>query len=108
MSEEIDIYATFAKIRDFHNGIAMAYDELIQQKSKVVLKEYDPEKIKWEDKTGAKGPFQSSDDVNNSEFKALREDLAKHNGKFNLKGKFYWVFTNGLTIGRKPQCSRTP
>ena len=97
-----------AKLRDSYNDIHKALGNFIQQKSKVVLKEYDPEKIKWEDKTGQKGPFQSTEDANNPEYKALRKDLADHNGKFNLKGKFYWVFTNGSTIGRKPQCNRKP
>jgi hypothetical protein len=106
VSEEIDVYETFAKVRDCLHGAAMALDELVQKKSKVVLKEYDPEKIKWEDKTGPKGPFQSTDDANNLEYKALRGDLAKHDGKLNVKGKFYWVFQNGTTIGRKPARAR--
>ena len=99
---DVDFYAALAKVRDNFNGAAMALDELIQQRSKTVLKEYDPEKIKWEEKTGPKGPFQQTEDANNSEYKALRADLAKHDGKMNYKGQFYWVFQNGVTIGRKP------
>jgi len=101
MSEEIDIYATFAKIRDFHNGIAMAYDELIQQKSKVVLKEYDPEKIAWVEAEGPRGKYQKTADANDPEYKVLRKDLADHKGFINFKGFQYWIFPNGITIGRR-------
>lgn len=96
-----DLYATLAKLRDNFNGAAMALDEFIQQKSKAVLQTYDVEKIKWEDRTGEKGAYQATEDANNSEYKALREDLQKHEGKMNIKGMFYWVFQNGTTIGRK-------
>jgi hypothetical protein len=101
MTEEMDFYETLAKLRDFHNGIAEALDAFIQQKSKVVLKEYDPEKIKWEDKEGIKGPYQSTDDADNLEYKALRKDLADHKGFIMYKGFQYWVFQNGTTIGRR-------
>ncbi len=90
-------------MRDSFNGLAMVLDEFIQKESKVVLKEYDPEKAKWEKATGQHGEYEKSDDVNSLEFKALRKDLAEHNGKINHKGMFYWVFQNGTTIGRKPQ-----
>jgi len=62
---------------------------------------YDPEKISWDKTQGAKGPFEKTDDVNNAEYKALRKDLAEHNGKLTHGGLFYWVFENGVTIGRK-------
>jgi hypothetical protein len=103
---EVDLYELLAKLRDFHNGIAESIDAFVQKKSKVVLHEYDTEKIQWTKATGPKGEFEQTEDVNNPEYKALREDLVKHNGKFNLKGKFYWVFTNGVMIGRKPQHGR--
>ncbi len=103
MNEETDFYAALAKVRDNFNGAAMALDEIIQQKSKVVLKEYDPEKLKWEDKPGnpAKGPFQQTDDVNNTEYKALRKDLVDHKNFIQYKGFQYWLFQNGATIGRR-------
>jgi len=102
LSEEIDFYEALAKVRDNLHGAAMALDELVQKKSKVVLKEYDLEKIKWDKAEGEKGPYEKTDDANSSEYKALRDDLAKHDGKMNIGGKFYWVFKNGTTIGRKP------
>ena len=96
-----DIYEVLAKLRDGFNSIAIALDEYMQKESKVVLKDYDMEKIKWNEATGPKGPFQQTDDVNNPEYKALREDLAKHSGKMQHQGFFLWVFQNGVTIGRK-------
>lgn len=95
------LYEALAKMRDFHQGIAEALDNLIQQTSETVLKEYDPEKIKWQDKNGQKGPYQASDDVNNPEFKALLKDLADHKGFITFKGFQYWVFQNGSTIARR-------
>ena len=100
MSEEL--YVALAKLRDNFNGAAMALDELIQQQSKAVLQTYDVNKIQWTKATGQRGEYEQTEDANNPEYKALREDLAKHNGKMNIKGAFYWVFQNGVTIGRKP------
>lgn len=62
---------------------------------------WDPNKIGWTDKQGEKGPFQISEDVNNLEFKAMLKDLNHHQGKLARNGKFYWIFTNGTTVGRK-------
>jgi len=62
---------------------------------------WDPNKIPWVDKQGDKGPFQMSEDVNNLEFKAMLKNLNEHKGKMSRDGKFYWIFTNGTTVGRK-------
>ena len=62
---------------------------------------WNPEKIAWTDKTGEKGPFQISEDVNNVDFKAMLQDLAAHNGKLQRESVFYWIFKNGTTVGRK-------
>ena len=100
-SQNKDFYEVLARLRDLFNGAAEVLDSYIQQQTKVILKEYDPEKIKWENKEGKKGPFQQSEDFKNAEFNALRKDLGAHNGKLYHKGFFYWVFQNGQTIGRK-------
>ena len=60
-----------------------------------------PDKIVWTDKTGARGPFQICEDVNNQDFKALHKDLVDHQGNLNRDGMFYWIFQNGATVGRK-------
>jgi hypothetical protein len=62
---------------------------------------WDPEQIKWEEAQGTAGPYQRSEDVNNTEFKAMLKDLQMHNGKLTKEGWFFWVFQNGTTVGRK-------
>jgi hypothetical protein len=62
---------------------------------------WNPEKIPWVEKTGPKGQYDQSEDVNNPEFKALLKDLSAHEGKLTRDGCFYWVFQNGSTVGRK-------
>jgi hypothetical protein len=69
---------------------------------------WDPKKIGWTDKQGDKGPYQMSEDVNNLEFKAMLKDLASHKGKLAMDGKFYWVFANGTTVGRKDLRRKAP
>ncbi|MBT0161007.1 hypothetical protein G4O51_13605, partial [Candidatus Bathyarchaeota archaeon A05DMB-2] len=62
---------------------------------------WNPERIKWEQAQGSKGPFKRSEDVNSPDFKALLKDLAAHQGSLTREGWFYWVFKNGVTVGRK-------
>lgn len=96
-----ELYETLAKLRDYHNGIAEALDSFIQAQSKTVLRTYEPDKIKWAEAEGQHGKYQKSDDANNPEWKALRKDLAEHNGKLFHKGFFYWLFQGSEVIGRK-------
>lgn len=95
------LFEALAKVRDCLAGAADALDALIQQESKTVLKEYEPEKIKWTEHNGTKGPFQATDDVSNLEYKALQKDVADHKGFLMYKGFQYWLFQNGSTIGRR-------
>jgi hypothetical protein len=69
--------------------------------SQVPSRSWDPTRIKWEQAQGASGPYERSEDMNNSDFKLLLKDLAEHNGKLSAGCYFYWVFKNGSTIGRK-------
>lgn len=95
------LFEALAKVRDCLSGAADALDTLIQQESKTVLKQYDPEKMRWADKNGAKGSFQATDDVNSPEYKALQKDLVDHKGFIVFQGFQYWLFENGVTIGRR-------
>lgn len=61
----------------------------------------DPNKIKWEQTEGSSGPYERSEDVNSTDFKAMLKDLAAHQGKLTRDGFFYWTFKNGATVGRK-------
>jgi hypothetical protein len=64
-------------------------------------KTWDPNKIKWDQADGKNGPYERSEDVNNSEFKTMLKDLTRHGGKLTRNGWFYWTFKNGLAVGRK-------
>ncbi len=61
---------------------------------------WNPDKIAWHQAQGSSGPYERSEDVNSLEFKAMLKDLAEHKGKLNRDGRFYWVFNNGVTVGR--------
>jgi hypothetical protein len=62
---------------------------------------WDPQKIKWTSAEGSKGEYERSEDVDNSDFKKMLQDLGTHKGKLHRNGLFYWIFTNGAVVGRK-------
>ena len=79
-------------------GIAAAKRLISEAKG---IKEWNPNRIKWEPAEGASGAYERSTNVNNPEFKAMLKDLAVHGGKMNRDHHFYWVFRDGSTVGRK-------
>jgi len=100
---ETKLYETLAKMRDLHQGIAESLDQLIQTESKQMFKEYDVEKITWQTKTGERGEFELADikeNKDNIDFDALLADL-KQKERMTVKPFFYWLFSDGETIGRK-------
>jgi hypothetical protein len=62
---------------------------------------WDPNKVKWTQEEGAKGPFEKSEDVDNLDFKNLIKDLNAQKGKLYRDGYFYWLYQSGSTVGRK-------
>jgi hypothetical protein len=61
------------------------------------------DRITWTPRTGGKGPFELSSDENNSEHTALLEFLRVHaGGAVVSEGFYYWIITDGKSIGRKP------
>ena len=103
------LFEALAKVRDCLSGAADALDNLIQQQSKSVLQTYDVSKITWATRKGAKGDFELCDAISNkdsSDYKALLQDLNEHKGQASKAGLFYWLFTDGKTIGRKPQVKK--
>lgn len=62
---------------------------------------WNPDSIKWVKIQGLKGEYEKSEDVDNPQFKAMLQDLAKHKGKLIRDGFFYWTYKNGSTVGRK-------
>jgi len=68
---------------------------------------FDASKIHWQQRQGEKGPFELSEDTGNPEHKALLKFLNEYaGGCINSEGFFYWVFSNGSTIGRKQKKAR--
>lgn len=64
---------------------------------------FDASKIAWQDRENEKGKFQSSEDTNNPEHKALLAFLNEHvpSKCVQSEGYFMWIYPNGTTIGRK-------
>lgn len=62
---------------------------------------WNPEQVKWEVTEGSRGSYERSEDVNSTDFKMMVKDLAEHKGKLTRDKKFYWLFQNGYTVGRK-------
>ena len=63
---------------------------------------FDVGKICWRQTEGWKGPFELSEDHNNPEHRALLKFLVELAGERVVsEGFFYWIFQDGITIGRK-------
>ena len=87
-------------LTDFLNAVEAGIYAARQQ-IKTVKSVWDPSKMNWNKAEGTKGPYERSDDKDNSEFKAMLNDLVAHSGRMNHEGYFYWTFQNGTTVGRK-------
>jgi len=92
------------KARDAHQSIADAYNELINSKSP--FKKWNPDKISWVEAQGTRGLYQrypaNGEKVQaTKDYRNMLADLKEHQGKLILEGFFYWVFTDGATVGRK-------
>ena len=106
LSVEQRVEALEARLAVISTGFSDILTELAKiGEAEKVAKErlWDPTQIKWEDAEGSKGKYERSNDVNNRDHKALVKDLADHKGTLTHGTYFYWLFTNGTTIGRKPQ-----
>ena len=66
-------------------------------------KSWDPSKIKWVPAEGAKGRYDRADPQASRDFQNMLKDLKEHGGRLTRDGYFYWVFRNGVTVGRKKQ-----
>lgn len=106
MSDE-NLQSLAGDVVDFANAVEAACVKLRMQIDKAFSGEqaagltWDPAKIKWTEAEGPKGPFERSEDVDSVDFKAMLKDLAAHNSRLRRDGRFYWVFQNGVTVGRK-------
>ena len=97
MTEEETVLMAFTEfLNAVEAGVAAARQRIKEAKSL-----WDPDKIKWEQAEGTKGPYERSEDVDNPEFKTMLADLAAHNGRMRHEGFFYWAFQDGQAVGRK-------
>jgi len=67
---------------------------------------WDPAKIRWVETEGFRGkyeryPAEGAKAEAGDDYKNLLVDLAKHVGRLSREGWFYWLFTDGSTVGRK-------
>jgi len=67
---------------------------------------WNPNKIKWVQETGAKGPYErypAKDQKAESteDYRNMLQDLKDHKSAMNQEGYFYWVFPDASTVGRR-------
>lgn len=79
---------------------ALGHDASVKGSTKLP---FNATKIQWQDKENDKGKFQMSEDINNPDHKALLAFLNEHvpSKCVQSEGKFYWIYPNESTIGRK-------
>jgi len=100
--EDLKIFAD--DILDFLNGHEASCVKLRVQIEKLFGAKkvsWSAAKIKWTEEEGFRGKYERSEDFDNLDFKAMLKNLQEHNGTMWQSGYFYWVFTNGTTVGRK-------
>ena len=105
-SKQVDF---LVRLRDALTMAAEATNDYVESLAPPGVREekaaWNPEKIAWTQKTGARGAYEQSEDFNNTEFKAMLSDITAHTGKLTRDGFFYWQFQNGATVGRKKRIS---
>lgn len=88
------------KLRD---GLQMSVDainEYLEKKAPVETR-WDPNKVKWDQAEGSKGPYEKSSSEVTEDAKRMLAVLKEKGGKMFRSGYFYWVFPDAATVGRK-------
>jgi len=93
-------------LSEVRNGLQTAVeaiDAYLNFISQAKFGEWNPEKFKWlpQESTRGKGPYEKAHSDETTDFKAMIEDLNKHKGTVTRAGMFYWLFQDGVTVGRK-------
>jgi len=101
IQDEHDVEIAKASVEGLIDGWLTPSQLTSQAQPQTETQAYDMAKVKWEQKTGQKGPFEKTDDYNSLDYKALLRELQSHKGKMRKYGYFLWIFENGSTIGRK-------
>jgi len=97
-----------ARIRDWlQNGEAVReqIDEFLNLVAENHLAEWNPNNIRWEKAEGPSGPYERAEkpQTPNRDWNLMIKDLEEHGGRVTRGGYFYWMFTNGDRVGRKPR-----
>lgn len=61
---------------------------------------FNPDICAWMPAKGHRGEYEVAKDGTNYRF--LKKYLEEHEGKATINGMFYWLFTDKISIGRKP------
>ena len=93
----------FVKLRDAAQMMADAANEYLEKQApaSVRAKAEDFDKLFWEDREGAKGPYQqtSKKTTNNHEiFQALQSILKSHNGFCKIGAYNYWSHQGNVDV----------
>ena len=104
-SEQITI---LAKERDAFLLLAEAKNDRIELLNPDrTEREYNTESLKYVKTEGPSGvyqryPVQGEKIESTPDYRGLLADLNEHDGKLTRNGLFYWLFSDGATIGKKP------
>ena len=111
LDQSLLLFAELAKVlskqRDSHLENAKYIDEFIQLVHQMINQPaYSLDRIKWVQAEGPKGAYEyadRNDNLGNEDFKALIEDLKRHDGRMSRQGYFLWLFSQEDRVGRKPR-----
>ena len=99
---------TLLKLRDAIQMAADALNEELEKHAPAETKELEwiPEEIKWVQAEGKRGLYERYPDANQkaestTDYKNMLTDLESHKGKLTREGRFYWLFSDNTTVGRK-------
>ena len=103
----------YLKMRDGLQQIADACNEELEKHAPTAIKleNNNPEEIAWTKTSGQKGEYQRYPayqqlPTDTPAYTALLNSIKSNNGKYMHGGLFYWLFEDGITIGRKPAKKR--
>jgi len=107
-SELQSLTELFAEFRDWLQAgqrLRERIDEFLNVVAENHLTDWNPNNIHWEQAEGLKGVYERAEKPSqpNRDWDLMVKDLNKHGGKVTRGGYFYWLFTNGDRVGRKPR-----
>lgn len=99
----------WARLRDWLQGadeLRQLIDVHLSKKVESIdhpeVKGWNSLSISWTEATGDRGPYLKAQKQENVDYFLMVEDLILHHGKITREGEFFWLFSDGETVGRKP------